>query len=154
MFQGEGQTPAHFRSGAPMPIPVTGDDSVEAAMIGWANKFAGGTSRLHLFSNNFLPLPNSPISDFVECTFAGYAAIALTTVFTGPTNPTPGLWQYDSGVLTFNCTGGSQVVYGWYIQFGSHFFEAGQLFDNPITMTAGMQLQIELRPQGITQFIL
>lgn len=136
-----------------MPIPVTCDDGLKAVMNGLLNNI-GGSAVLRLFQNNFLPQPASLISDFVECTFAGYASKLLTSVWGALTNPAPGIWQTDSGVLTFTCTGGSQVVYGWYIQKGSHFLEAAQLLDNPVSMTAGVQLQLELRPQGITQFVL
>jgi len=153
MFQGEGRKPTFFTSrGCRVSIPVTCDDALKAAMNAVITNLSGLTT-LRLFQNNFQPLPNVILADFLECTFAGYSAIIVGGVWTGPTNPASGIWQFDSGILAFTCTAGSQVVYGWYLKRGAHFIEACQLFDNPVTMTAGLQLQLELRPQGITQFV-
>lgn len=136
-----------------MPIPVSCDALVQAALNGMLSSV--GSAAIHLFQNNFSPLPNSLTSDFVECTFPGYASILIGPLFGTPTNPTPGLWQSDPGLLLFTCTsGGPQIAYGWWIQRGSHFLEAAQQFDAPVTFTAGAQLQLQPRPQAITQFIL
>lgn len=135
-----------------MPLPLSGDDLVKATVNAMLTQMS--SAALHLFRNDFSPLPNSLTSDFLECNFAGYASVFIGPLFQPVTNPAPGLWQSTSGIVTFTCTAGSQVVYGWWIQRGSHFLEAAQLFDTSVTMTAGLQLQMELRPQGITQYIL
>lgn len=134
-----------------MPIPVSGDDLVKAALNGMLTQM--GSAVLHLFVNDFSPLPNSLTTDFLEATFPGYASVLIGPLWGPLTNPSPGVWQSDPGVINFNCTSGSQIVYGWWIQRGSHFLEAAQRLDTPISVTAGVQIQLEPRPQGITQFV-
>lgn len=46
------------------------------AMLNILSTDGGGVAPIsvHLFQNNFFPLPTSQLSDFVEATFSGYAA--------------------------------------------------------------------------------
>lgn len=109
---------------------------------------------LHLFQNVFNPTPSTALSAFHECSFTGYAGIALSTVWTGPTLVQDGQYQLDSGVLLFTCTGGSgQNIAGWYIR-STAFLLACEAFASPIFITPGTQLSIDLRPQIISQSIL
>lgn len=109
---------------------------------------------LRLFTNTFLPDPSSPLSFFTEATFTGYAAVPLAGVFATPTLVQNGQYQTTSSVLTFQCTGGSgQVIQGWYIDDGTNMI-ACQLLDSPVTISAGGQYALQLRPQEISQSIL
>jgi hypothetical protein len=42
------------------------------------------TPKIHLFSNDFQPMPTTLIGDFTEAAFSGYAAVSA--VLTGPVN--------------------------------------------------------------------
>lgn len=116
--------------------------------------FLNAGLHLRLFTNSLTPTPATPLSAFTEATFTGYASIPLSGQFGVPVLLTDGLWQIDSGVLTWSCTGGpGQTINGWYIDDGSQML-ACQLLDTPIVLGSGGVYTLEIRPQEVTQSIL
>lgn len=71
---------------------------------------------LYLFSNNYIPGPNSQWIDFQEASFPGYARWNLNGVFPPFFKVQEGEYAIQSPVHTFTCTGASSLaVFGWYI---------------------------------------
>ena len=109
---------------------------------------------LRLFTNSLTPTPATPLSAFTEATFTGYTPLSLSGQFGPPILVTDGLWQIDSGVLTWSCTGGSgETINGWYLDDGTQML-ACQLLDTPVVIGSGGVYTLEIRPQEIAQSIL
>lgn len=70
----------------------------------------------HLFSNNYTVTSTSILTNFTECTFAGYAADAFTAWST-PIIQGDGSAGSTPGDATFTATsgGGSGSIYGGYV---------------------------------------
>jgi hypothetical protein len=70
---------------------------------------------LHLFQNDFTPLPTSVVGDFDEADFGGYGT--ELPVFTAPVFGPNGLISAPAGVQNFICDGTapSNMVFGWYL---------------------------------------
>ena len=136
-----------------MPNPLWSDPFL-LARAATLQALLNSGKMLRLFANSLLPTPDAPLSSFVECSFAGYAPIPLDGAFTGPTALIPGIYQLDSGVRVFTCTGGpSQTIYGWYVDDGEALVSC-QLLDVPVTICAGGVYVVQLRPQEISQSVL
>jgi len=81
------------------------------AMVGAAPLIA---PVLHLYVNDFTPLPTSVVGDFTEAAFGGYATTlpVFGDAIVGP----GGLISCPAGIHIFTCDGtDGEVVYGWYL---------------------------------------
>jgi len=93
---------------------------------------AGATLILHLFTNDYIPVPGSVRVNFAEATFLGYAPVALgiaNDVILNPQGNAQAYWPQKN----FRCTapGGAQTVYGYFV-----------------TTTLGVVLWAERNPAG------
>lgn len=86
---------------------------------------------LHLFSNNITFTSATVIGSLTECTFPGYAAVAVS-------GATPGSITTDTipivttaAIFTRTSTGSSQNAYGCYLTNGSGQLVAGCTFAAP-----------------------
>jgi hypothetical protein len=72
--------------------------------------------RLKLYANNYAPSVNSVIASFTEVSGGGYAAIPLLIANWGYSAGSPVIATQSMKTFGFTgVTGGSGVVYGWYI---------------------------------------
>lgn len=104
---------------------------------------------LRLFQNNFVPDPSNLLSDFVEATFLGYAAVDISPTQGAKSQIQPGEYHWFSGVYTYAAPSGGppQTIYGCYIEvhvptvrlFGS------ARFDSPVIMqVSGLPFSLQL----------
>jgi hypothetical protein len=99
-----------------------------------------GTTKVHLFKNNYTPVDGSLFADFTEADFTGYAAVDLAmnlpVTVAGKASCTNNVaMQYIMGV-----PGVTNTVYGYYVALNADTFGYGRLlwaerFDNPVYFT-------------------
>ena len=101
---------------------------------------------LHLFSNSFDPSSATPLSAFIECSFAGYAPISLVGKFPTPAEKIKsGVWGFTSAVLTFTPTAASlEKARGFWVQKGSDWLVCG-VFPSPVTIAAFTPIPLWVR---------
>jgi hypothetical protein len=109
-------------------------DALLAALSARPAAALWATPNVHLFSNMITPTAESLLADFTECTFAGYAAVALPTL-AGPVH----LANDAQALLAeVNFIGGSVVapgqnVMGYYITDTTNaLLYVAELFGAPI----------------------
>lgn len=136
-----------------MPAPLWADFELSAIAARLQSNLNVGYT-LHLFSNAFLPNPSSLVSDFTECTFAGYSPISLSGAFATPTQVQSGQWQTAAPMFTFTCTGGSQQIAGWFITRGALTLAAAEAYTTPFVVSTGVEFQLTLRAEVLSQSIL
>lgn len=102
-------------------ISNEGEALLLEAMVG---KTAAGNLKLKLFVNNYTPTHTDTTASFTEMSTQGYAAITLTTTSwnaasagtgSGTSTSNKASISYAQQTYTFDGTGGSTTVYGYYI---------------------------------------
>lgn len=85
-----------------------------AALVGTGGPFNGTT--LHLYANNIVPSPQTPLSAMIEPTFTGYAPVAAIA-FGTPFNAPGGGAGVVAPSVDIACSGGTptDTIYGWYL---------------------------------------
>lgn len=71
--------------------------------------------KLHLFKNNHTPAVTDTISDYTESTFAGYAAVSMTTWTAAAIASHIATMTSDTKTFTRSTTGTAENVYGYYV---------------------------------------
>lgn len=96
----------------PLVIPT---DSLVVAIQGVSDGQLGGGS-IRLFTNDFVPGPNTVLADITEATFSGYAAVVTANWGQPFLNP-QGFVEVDAPSAQFNHNGGAIVesVFGYYV---------------------------------------
>jgi hypothetical protein len=95
------------------------------------------TGKVHLFANSLSPLPTTPLSDLVEATFTGYAAISFGT-FGAPYIGPDGFVHITAPGVQFIATDGVVVntIYGAYLtDTAGTLLIAIALFVEPVPIT-------------------
>jgi hypothetical protein len=115
---------------------------VQAAGVGWCHyavqQFINGqTLTMHLYTNNYTPLPNSTSGSFTELGAGGYSAQNLTGGGWTLTDDGTGT-NGDYPNVTFTFTPSSPtMIYGYYVLDGSSNFVGGESFSTgPISFPA------------------
>jgi hypothetical protein len=99
-----------------MALGVVATDTVLQFVIGTLRNELNVGHSLRLFSNNYIPVPNSSFLDFQESSFPGYARWNLNGVFEPQLKVRNGEWAIRSPQHTFTCTGASPfAVFGWWM---------------------------------------
>lgn len=119
-------------------------ENMASAAVGFL--LVGGFANCHLFQNDFDPLSDSVVGDFVEATFAGYAPLAPFTTGSffnqdgaNVLATTPFVWTVAGGPTT------PQLIYGYYFHVGGTFVFAEKFPGGPRAMfSAGQTLTLEL----------
>jgi hypothetical protein len=91
------------------------DESLDAALDNYTSSLLNA-GHLHLYTNDYTPDEGTTISSFTEASFAGYAAITLTSAFPGSSVASHKA-SATCAMQTFECTadGTLETVYGWYL---------------------------------------
>jgi hypothetical protein len=125
-------------------IPYDGKIGINTVLLG--QLMSGGlTAFVRLYQNNYVPVAGTLNSDFVECTWPGYAGQPTpAAVDQGINGLGQDVWQF--GPTTFGPATGtpSQVVYGYWVEFVDPVSHAkrvwfAQQFDVPFGVTAAGQ---------------
>lgn len=110
--------------------------------------------KIRLYKNNVTPDDTSDVSDFMEATFTGYAALTPTW--------TPGTDSFGNALITsdtlnysFTAGSGSQLIYGYYITDPSQPGEplvGAEIFGTSVTFTPGnpnlaLVVTVTLKPE-------
>lgn len=136
-----------------MPMPVLSNPLLTARATSLAALLNAG-HKLKLFSNALTPTPATPLSAFVEASFAGYIGVDLTNQFGAPTKVVDGQWQIATPFFTFTCTAApGQTIYGWWIDDGTNV-KMSQAFDAAVNIAVGSPYMLQIQPQEISQSIL
>jgi len=99
-----------------MPSGIVATNTCVQFVIGQLRNQLNADHSLRLFSNNYIPGPNSTFVDFAESSFPGYARWNLNGVFAPQIKIQEGEWATISPTHVFTCTGASsEAVFGWYI---------------------------------------
>lgn len=116
----------------------------------------GHTFTARLGSNNITPHRATVLSDFVQATYAGYAAQVLTAWSSPTLDPGTGLEYAGWAVVTFpNPTSGTSNVYTVYVtDEGGLLRLAIRLDGAPITLVAGgVPLSLDLIADLSSRFV-
>lgn len=107
-----------------------------------------GTTKVHLFKNDYTPVPGSLFANFTEADFTGYAAqdlaMNLPVTVSGKATCTNNVVMS----FTMGTPGTTNTVYGYYVALNADTFGYGRLlwaerFDNPVFFTnSGDQLNL------------
>jgi hypothetical protein len=110
----------------------------------WLANFITAGTFFRLYQNDYVPNPLSPLYEFAECDFPGYAAVELGAQFGLPIQTNPFTIQIGPVYALQICSGGSgQVAYGWYISNLGNLFFAGA-FATPINFANGSNASFEI----------
>lgn len=113
-------------------VPDTGET---LALQNFLNHTAPQDQLLKLFVNNYTPVEGSVAADFTEMSTQGYASKALTGTSWVVTPGAPTSAAYAQQTWTFDGTGGSTVVYGYYVvQASSGVLMFAERFGTPPTI--------------------
>lgn len=110
--------------------------------------------KVRLFSNNHTPASADTESNYTEVTGGGYAAVTLTTADWTITPGHPTTLVHDPITFTFTgTTGGSGLIYGWYLTDNNGKALAGFLLGAVKTPQTGyfLDLTITLTIDSVTQ---
>lgn len=101
---------------------------------------------LKLFVNDYTPVEGSVAGDFTEMSTQGYAAKTLTAASWVVTPGAPSSGAYAQQTWTFDGTGGSTIVYGYFvIDAGTGTIMFAERFTTPPTI-ANVGDQIKVTP--------
>lgn len=126
------------------------DSFLQNMLQKWIDSVKVGASwKLRLFVNDYVPVPGSSFSDFVQASFAGYVAldivqanwqnVTVSAHVASSTNSTTYTFQADS-------TGVSpQTVYGYYVSSGADVLEYSERFQDAYNVTNGVRLDLILK---------
>lgn len=101
-------------------MAVSVPDAGQPTLLDWlvsARPAVDGALSLRLFANDITPTFGTVTGDFIECDFAGYARVTIDRADWGA----PVVSGHEASVepvaspFTFNCTSGSQDVYGVFL---------------------------------------
>lgn len=138
----------------PVANPLWGNTLLQNRANALASLLNSGPYTIHLFQNNFLPTPATPLSSFLECNFTGYTSLSLTGQFGTATKIVDGQWSIQTSVLGWGNTGSTaQTIAGWYVTDGANLI-ACQLLGSAITINPGDTYTFIFSPQEISQSIL
>ena len=99
---------------------------------------------IRLFFNNFFPNAATPLLDFAEPTFAGYARQSLLTAFPAPLKVYDGLYESRAAPVTFTSAQvAEQTIYGGFVADASNVQLMYRL-DTPFAIRAGHPLIITM----------
>lgn len=123
--------------------------AAQVAMLKSALGKSGGIDfplTLKLFSNNFTPVVGSTIASFTEVTGGGYADIDYSdasdvTVTSG--TGTTAIWDDFGEFLFTGATGGSHIVYGYYLVDDDDNVLAAELLAVPVTPAAATLIRVK-----------
>lgn len=124
-----------------MPIVLFNEGS--SYLLDWLLRRPGGDElpwRLHLFSNDEFPVPESVIADFSPAVFGGYSPAELARENWLPATITDDFaWStYTDTPITWTCAAGPQEIYGYLV---SDIFDAvglwAELFASPVDLAIG-----------------
>jgi hypothetical protein len=95
-------------------IPTIGETTLLQYMLG---KSTPTNLTLKLYVNNYPPVDGSVASSFTEMSTQGYSAktLAMSTWGTATTVSNVGSITYPQQTWTFDGTGGSTTIYGYYV---------------------------------------
>lgn len=118
------------------------DDGIKADVDSITGKSATpiGGGKLRLFTAPTTVNNTKVIGDFTEATFAGYAAVALTTsTWAAATAASHVATSTYGATVTFtrSTTGASQTIYGWYLtdSAGTKLYACALFASGPYTVT-------------------
>jgi len=141
-----------------MSAPVVMWEGMAGLMAQGLSAIMGGAnnSRVRLFGNNYSPTAPTSYTDFLECSFAGYAAVPVpTAVDQGLNFNQIDIWAFDPVRFTMSAPPAA-VAYGYWIDFvnpRTHTRQAlwAQRFNVPFAfLRAGDFLPVVLTP-GFSQ---
>lgn len=97
-----------------------------------------GTANLHLFNNNVIPTPDTPLSAFVETAFSGYTVRALTiTLGLNLPNNAQGGQSFAIEVAATASPFVPDTLQGYYVTDSTNaILYASEVFPDPIPMAA------------------
>lgn len=123
--------------------PLVTSNYVLSSYATWLSNQLNTLHFLRLFQNNILVNPGTPLRDFIECDFNGYAPINLAGLIPAPIKLVDGQYviQFDSP--PFGCELGFQTVYGAYISSGINV-KFSQNFSPPQNMAPGVSFIIPI----------
>lgn len=89
----------------------------------------------HLFVNDFVPGPDSVLTDFTEATFDGYST-AIVVEYGEPIEDPDNQHAWMQFSAQFTATGGTvaETVYGWFVTHGGVVTSAARL-DTPVPIS-------------------
>lgn len=99
-----------------------------------------GTTKVHLFKNNYVPDNTTVFSNFTEADFTGYAAQDLVMDLPVTVGGKATCTAHSVLSFTMGMPGTTNTVYGYYISLNADTFGYGRLlwcerFDNPMYFT-------------------
>jgi len=118
-----------------------GDSYINSGIIGV------GDYNIHLFKNNYHPVPHVVPADLTEATFGGYAAQGFD-----PTGFSEGI-QVDDAVFTMpdlytwtpTTTGGGQTVYGYWVSDEGDNVAWVVRWATPVVVAVGIPINLIVR---------
>lgn len=117
--------------------------------------FPGSNWNVHLYQNNYTPIPTSAVGDFTECSFAGYASqVVDRTQWTSPTiiSNRASMTANNGSPFTWTNGGSAQTVYGYYVTDAANAVVIyAELFGTSRTLNTGDELDLILPFTGGTQ---
>lgn len=110
------------------------DEGLEASL----NLIRASTLTYHLFTNNITIDKSTVLTDFLEATVAGYAAIGVLNGDWGAPSVTAHIASIVAPLIVFTCTSpGTQDCYGYYVTDNVGGLLAAAKFDSgPIALTS------------------
>lgn len=94
---------------------VLSDDGISTILAIARAEWNSVNPNLHLYSNNLTPNTSSTLGSFTECTFPGYAAIALASFGAPSVSSHVATMSETTRTFTRSSTGTAENVYGYFV---------------------------------------
>lgn len=117
---------------------------LNAIKAAWA---AATSYTLHLFKNNYTPVPGESLGSYTEADFTGYAAATIDKTAWGSSSVSAHIASITNSVLSTFTAGsgmvGTQDIYGYYVLDGSSALAWGERFTTMRTLQANDVLKVQ-----------
>jgi len=132
---------------------VATNSLVQFCIANMCNELNVGHS-LRLFTNNYIPGPNSGVLDFQEASFPGYARWNLNGVFPPQVKVEEGYYASVTLPHTFTCTGASAfAVFGWFI-IKDFIPKLAYRFPELIPLGPGVEFEVQVTLESVAKWLL
>jgi hypothetical protein len=117
-------------------FPLVTCNALLISASSWLRGVLNSRHTLRLFQNAVTLTPGTILSDLIECDFMGYVPYDLTGQIPNPIKQQDGQYTIAFTTPLFGCEGGSQTVFGAYIDDGVNL-KFIQNFNPSLTVSVG-----------------
>lgn len=116
----------------------------DAGLTQWLlNGISSAGINYHLFVNNVVIQNITKLTDLTECSNTGYSAINVNNTAFSTQTVNGHIGTVIAPQIVFQCTAGTQTVYGWYATDSSNtYLLAAQNLDQSVTFQLGKNIPV------------